>query len=111
MSAARVWIAPIASIAILAGTVGATQATGMWVTSGRQVMTATTVLSIDDLKGWMTLQQAADGLGVPVAELIDLLDAPPAVDVAPSTAFKDLESLVPGFELSALREVLRARLR
>ncbi len=110
MSTARVWVAPVASIVILVGAVGAGLASGEWVTSGRQVITATTQLGVDDLKGWMTLQQAADGLGVPVGELIDLLDAPPGVDVAPSTAFKDLESLVPGFELSAFREVLRARL-
>lgn len=110
MSVSRVWIAPIASIAVIAGTVGVTQATGLWVTSGRQVVTATAGMSVDDLKGWMTLQQAADGLGMPVDELIGLLDAPPGVDIAPGAAFKDLEALVPGFELSAFREVLRGRL-
>ncbi|HEX2856162.1 MAG TPA: hypothetical protein VHO26_01605 [Propionibacteriaceae bacterium] len=110
MTMARIWIGPVATMVIIAGTVGVSQATGAWVTSGRQVVTSTTVMGIDDLKGWMTLQQAADGLGVPVAELIAALDAPPGVEVAPATAFKDLESLVPGFELSAFREVLRARL-
>ena len=109
MSLFRAWIAPVASLAIVAGAIGVADATGAWVTSGRQVITAGTAMSVDDLKGWMTLQQAADGLGLPVSEVIVLLGAPTGVALGSGTAFKDLESLVPGFELTAFREVLRVR--
>ncbi len=110
MTLSRVWVAPVASLAIMAATVGISQATGTWATSGRQVITAGTSITVDDIKGWMTLQQAADGLGLPVDELIGLIGAPAGVAVTPDTAFKDLESLVPGFELTTFRELLRARL-
>ena len=110
MTPARVWIAPVVSLAIMVATIGVSEATGAWVTSGRQVITTGTTLTVDDLKGWMTLQQAADGLGLPVDELIGLIGAPAGVTVIPGTAFKDLEALVPGFELTAFREVLSARL-
>lgn len=99
---AVLWIAPAVTVAALFGSYGIASATGAWVTSGKQVITASTRLTPDDLKGWMTLQQAADGLGVGVEFLIDLLDAP-GTALAPTTAFKDLEALIPGFELSVFK--------
>lgn len=54
----------------------------------------------------MTLRQAADGLGRPVADLIGLIDAPDGVVLTGDVAFKDLETLVPGFELTEFRELL-----
>ena len=104
-----VWVAPLATVAILFGSVGVASATGAWITSGRQVITATTTLTADDLKGWMTFQQAADGLGLDVQKLIALVGAPAGV-LSPATAFKDVESLVPGFELTGFREKVRAAL-
>ena len=108
MNGKAVWVAPIATVAILFGSVGVATATGGWVTSGKQVITATTQLTVDDFKGWMTLQQAADGVGVDVATLIALVGAPAGVTVTPATAFKDLETLVPGFELGDFKEQVRA---
>ena len=93
---AALWIAPAVTIAALFGSYGIASATGGWVTSGKQVITASTKLTPDDLKGWMTLQQASDGLGIGVDRLIALLDAPAGTAIAPATAFKDLEALVPG---------------
>ena len=100
---AALWIAPAVTVAVLFGSYGIASATGGWVTSGKQVITASTKLTPDDLKGWMTLQQASDGLGIGVDRLIALLDAPAGTAIAPATAFKDLEALVPGFELSAFK--------
>lgn len=99
------WWAPIVVVVVmlLAAPVG--QALGWWSTSGRAQVVAQQ-LSVDDLKGWMTIQQAAEGLGVPVQTLIDAL-GPEAAGLAPSTAFKDVEDAVPGFSLSAFRERLR----
>lgn len=104
---ASVWLAPVAFVAIMFGTIGVAQATGGWVTSGKQTVTAGQRLTADDLKGWMTLQQASDGLGLPLETLIAAIDPPAGVALTGATAFKDLEALVPGFELTSFREVIR----
>jgi hypothetical protein len=103
------WITPIVFIAVMLGGVGVAQATGAWITSGKQVVVAGQ-LTADDIKGSMTLQQAADGVGMPFAELVTLINPPDPSLLTPTTAFKDLEALVPGFGLTAFRETLRTYL-
>ncbi|HEY5483679.1 MAG TPA: hypothetical protein VIK31_07690 [Propionibacteriaceae bacterium] len=103
------WIAPIVFIAVMLGGVGVAQATGAWITSGKQVV-AVGQLADDDVKGSMTLQQAADGLGMTFADLVTLINPPDPSLLTPSTAFKDLEASVPGFELTTFRETLRTYL-
>ena len=107
---AALWIAPAVTIAALFGSYGIASAAGAWSTSGKQVIAASTRVTPDDLKGWMTLQQASDGLGIGVDRLIALLDAPAGAAITPATAFKDLEDLVPGFELSTFKVRLAAAL-
>jgi hypothetical protein len=63
-----------------------------------------TNLAPADLKGWMTLQQVIDGVGISQADLYRLANIP--ADLPTSTALKDLEPLVPDFEVSTLREKL-----
>jgi len=104
-----VWVAPVASVVVLFGSVGIANLTGDWVVSGRTTVVAGQQLGVDDVKGWMTLQQAADGLGVPVAVIIGMIDPSGAAGLTPGTAFRDVESLVPGFALSDFREQLRSR--
>ena len=88
---------------------GAEGPTGDWVPTGRQVVVAEQ-LAVEDLKDWMTLQQAAEGLGVTVEDLVVLIDpADPAV-LTPTTALKDVEAAVPGFELVTFRESVRTLL-
>jgi len=103
------WIAPLVFIAVMLGGVGVAQATGAWITSGKQVV-AVGQLAPEDVKGSMTLQQAADGLGMPFVELVTLINPPDPSLLTPTTAFKDLEALVPGFELTTFRETLRTYL-
>ena len=103
------WIAPILFIAVMLGGVGVAQATGAWIATGKQVVVAGQ-LAPDDVKGSMTLQQAADGVGIPFAELVTLIKPPDPGLLTPSTAFKDLEALVPDFDLSTFRETLGAYL-
>ena len=103
------WMAPIVFIAVMLGGVGVAQATGAWITSGKQVV-AVGQLADDDVKGSMTLQQAADGLGMTFADLVTLINPPDPSLLTPSTAFKDLEASVPGFELTTFRETLRTYL-
>lgn len=102
-----VWVAPVASVVVLFGSVGIAELTGVWEVSGRTALVAGEQLGVDDLKGWMTLQQAADGLGMPVAELIELVDPSGNAGITPDTAFRDVEDHVEGFTISAFREQLR----
>lgn len=94
------YLMPVIVIVALLGTVMIAQAVGVWSTSGRTTVDMNS-LSAADIKGWMTLQQVADGLGIPLADVY-AAGAIPA-DVAPETALKDLEGLVEGFETSLLR--------
>ncbi len=101
-------LVPILFIAVLLGTVSIAQSAGLWSTSGR----ATVILeqlTPEDVKGWMTLQQVAEGFGLSQAELYALINIPS--DVPADTALKDVEKLAPGFEVSALRDALRDALQ
>ena len=104
------WIAPIVFIAVMLGGVGVAQATGTWITSGKQLVAPAGQLAVDDVKGSMTLQQAADGLGIAYPELVSLINPPDPNALTPATLFKDLEALVPGFSLTTFRETLRSYL-
>jgi len=100
------WLSPIVFIAVMLGGVGVAQLTGMWITSGKQVVAAGQ-LTADDVKGSMSLQVAADGLGVTVDDLVTLIEPPDRTALSATTLFKDIEALVPGFELTTFRDRLR----
>ncbi|MCE1174441.1 MAG: hypothetical protein LWW77_07520 [Propionibacteriales bacterium] len=97
----RRWILPVVWVAVLFATIGIAQAVGGWQVSGREPVVAD-ALTPDDLKGWMTVQQGADGLGVPATVILTEIGGEPGV-VTPATAFKDVEALVPGFSLDDLK--------
>lgn len=101
------FLLPLIVIVALLGTIGVAQAAGIWTTSGRTAVDYAN-MTPDDLKGWMTLQQAMDGLKLAKAELYAAGNIP--LDMPPETAMKDLEGMVDGFELSLLRDALNARL-
>lgn len=101
------WISPIVFIVVMLGGVGIAQVSGAWITSGRQVVAAGQ-LTVDDVKGSMSLQIAADGLGVTVDDLVALIEPPDRNALLSGTLFKDIEALVPGFELTSFRDKLRA---
>jgi hypothetical protein len=63
-------------------------------------------MSPADIKGWMTIQQVADGLQIRLDQVYAAGGIP--TDIPPDTALKNLEGLVEGFETSVLREVLAA---
>ena len=94
---------PLLAMGALLGSVLVAQAQGQWSISGRTAVDLQS-LAPEDLKGWMTLQQVMDGLGIAQADLYALMNIP--ADVPPSTALKDLEAIVEGFEVSLLREKL-----
>ena len=59
---------PIIVITVLLGTVLGSQLFGIWSISGRTSVDMGE-LSPEDIKGWMTLQQVADGLGLSIEEV------------------------------------------
>ena len=101
------WVTPVVSAVVLFGSIGVATISGDWVTGGREQIAQKAQLTVDDVKGWMTLQHAADGLGIPVATVIGLIDPAAGAGLSPTTVFKDVEAKVPGFELATFREQLR----
>ena len=94
---------PVIVIVMLLGSVIVTQSAGQWSTSGK---TSVNLERFDaaDIKGWMTIQQVIDGTGIPKERLYELADFP--ADTPATTALKDLEGVIPDFEISTLREIL-----
>lgn len=99
------FLVPIIVIAALLGSSLIAQAGGFWSTSGRTSVNMDNLTAVD-LKGWMTLQQVMDGMKISKEKLYAAGNIP--LDVPASTALKELEGLVPGFEVSTLRERLGA---
>ncbi|MBK7720852.1 MAG: hypothetical protein IPI32_01135 [Austwickia sp.] len=102
------WIMPVVALVLMFGTYGVTKATGTWVSSGRTAIEHGTPLKPTELRGWMTLQQVSDGTGASLETLRQLIGAPDGVAWTPATQLRELESLVPGFSVAALRERLAA---
>lgn len=98
------WLLPILALVLLLGTVGIAQAAGWWVVSGREMVDLTQLTSGDEVKGWMTLQQVADGTGIETEALVAKLGLP--ADLPPATVLKDIEGIVEGFEITAVRTVV-----
>ena len=96
---------PVIVIVVLLGTTFVAQAAGFWSTSGKDSIDLDNMTSAD-IKGWMTLQQVMDGLKISREELYAVGGIP--LDVPTETALKELEGIVPGFEISTLREKFAA---
>jgi hypothetical protein len=102
------FLMPIIVIVALLGTTFIAQAAGFWSTSGKTSIDLNNMTAAD-IKGWMTLQQVMDGLQISQEELYAVGGIPG--DVPPETALKELEGVVPDFEISTLREKLAAPAR
>jgi hypothetical protein len=102
------FLMPIIVIVALLGTTFIAQAAGFWSTSGKDSIDLENMTAAD-IKGWMTLQQVMDGLKVSKENLYAVGGIP--LDVPPDTALKELEGVVPAFEISTLREKLAAPAR
>jgi hypothetical protein len=99
------FLMPIIVIVALLGTTLIAQAVGFWSTSGKD-STDLENMSAADIKGWMTLQQVMDGLKISKEELYSVGGIP--LDIPAEKALKDLEGVVPDFEISTLRDKLAA---
>ena len=102
------WLLPVLALTLLMGTVGVAQALGVWQVSGKEMVNVDHLTSGADVKGWMTLQQIADGSDIDTVALYLALGLP--AEIPPTTALKDLEQLVDGLEVSLVREVVDSML-
>ncbi|MBP8292090.1 MAG: hypothetical protein KAX65_04915 [Caldilineaceae bacterium] len=98
------WLVPTLALILMMGTVGVAQANGWWIVSGKEMVNVEALTGGADVKGWMTLQQVADGVDIDTATLYAQLGL--ATDIPPETALKDLEKIVEGFEVSVVRDVV-----
>lgn len=102
------YVLPFVLIASLFGSVVVAKAVGYWSTSGRTtvVLDESGVADPEGIKGWMTLADVSEIYGIPEAELRSRLGLP--ADLPASTALKDIEAIVSGFEVSAVRDAVTA---
>ncbi len=98
------WLLPALALVLLLGTVGVAQAAGWWLVSGREMVNVEQLTGGADVKGWMTLEQVADGTGMATAALYAKLGL--LADIPPETALKDLEGMTEGFEIATVRTVV-----
>ncbi len=103
------YLMPLLAILALFGTIGVAQATGNWVSTGKELVDSQNLTS-DDLRGWMTLQQAADGLHLPIETIYQLAGVADRAKIAPDTPLRQLEGTVPGFDVNSLRGAVAAYL-
>lgn len=96
------FLMPILVIATLLGSAVVAKATGDWSVSGREMFDTQNLTAGEDVRGWMTLEQLSQGFAIPLDELYAILAIP--VEVEPNTALKDLEKVLPDFEVSVVRD-------
>ena len=92
------------------GVIGGAKAAGMWSVSGKLTSSgekiAPTGTNVDEIKGWMTLDDIATAYKVPVAEILAAFNLPS--DTPGSTQIKSMESDT--FSPANLRIWLKERL-
>jgi hypothetical protein len=103
MSAYR-YLLPILLILSIFGSYAIAKASGYWSVSGKQSIDTENLSSSEDVRGWMTLEQLSGGYGIEQNELYRLLGIP--TEIPPETALKDLEGVIPDFEVSSVRDSL-----
>lgn len=110
MKAIRVnrYLIPVLAVLALLGSVWVAKAAGAWQVSGRGVILVDESGEADPqgIKGWMTLSDVSSVYGVPLDALYTMIGA--GAEVPPDTALKDLEKLVPGMEVWAVRAGVEA---
>jgi hypothetical protein len=96
-------------LALFFGVIGGAKAAGMWLVSGKLSGTGEKVqptgTNVNEIKGWMTLDDVSSAYQVPVAEIVAAFELPP--DTPGTTQLKSLES--PTLSVSGLREWLGTR--
>jgi hypothetical protein len=96
-------------LSLFFGVIGGAKAAGMWSVSGKLTGSGEKVqptgTNVEEIKGWMTLNDVSSAYQVPVAEIVAAFELPP--DTPGTTQLKSLES--PTFSVINLREWLGTR--
>jgi hypothetical protein len=102
------YLIPVLAVLALLGSVWVAKAAGAWQVSGRGVILVDESGEADPqgIKGWMTLSDVSSVYGVPLDALYTMIGT--GAEVPPDTALKDLEKLVPGMEVWAVRAGVEA---
>ena len=97
-------------LAVFFGIIGGAKAAGLWSVSGKLASSgekaAPTGTNVDEIKGWMTLDDVSSAYGVPVAEILAAFNVP--AETPGATQIKSLESDT--FSVTNLRAWLKERL-
>jgi hypothetical protein len=96
-------------LALFFGVIGGAKAAGLWAVSGKLSGTGEKIqptgTNVDEIKGWMTLDDVATAYKVPTAEILGAFDLP--ADTPGTAQLKSLESST--FSPANLRDWLQAR--
>jgi hypothetical protein len=99
------------AIAAFMAVIWTAQLSGNWTTSGKISPTGqrieVTGRSVEEIKGWMKAGDVAAAYGVPIEDLFQAFAVPAGTPA--DTPLKDFEKLVPGFEVTKLRDWLSKR--
>jgi hypothetical protein len=105
----RPWVYGIVVLALFFGVIGVTKAAGIWSVSGKLTGAGERVqptgANVDEIKGWMTLDDVSAAYNVTVAEILAAFDLP--ADTPGTAQLKSLESNT--FSVINLREWLSSR--
>lgn len=104
------FLVPVLAVVALLGSVWIAKAAGAWQTSGRGQVLLDAGGQPDPagIKGWMTLIEISETYGVPLDVVYAMIGGVQGIPA--ETALKDLEGLLPGMEVSALRAGVAAYL-
>jgi len=96
-------------LALFFGVIGGAKAAAMWSVSGKLTGAGEKVqptgANVDEIKGWMTLDDVSSAYRVPVSEILAAFELP--ADTPGTAQLKTLES--PTFSVTNLREWLGTR--
>ena len=101
------YVMPILVIVTLLGTVQLAKALGYWSTTSKGSIIVDEAGQSDPagIKGWMTLTDISESYNIPSEKLYEAIGLPSDQD--PETELKELEDIVPDFEVELAREAVR----
>ncbi len=97
------FLVPLFAVGLFLGVVAVAMANGNWIVSGKEMVDVTHLTQGAEIKGWMTLQQVADGFGISSEDVRRLAGLP---NDLPDSALKDLEGVAEGFDIALLRDAI-----
>ena len=86
------------------GGIGITKIIGIYQITAKPI-TAGNKISLDEIKGYMTLEDVSNGLGMDLEEVYKKLNLP--TSIPKETKLKDIQNIVPGFEVEEARGKLK----